>query len=307
MSFGPFKARSQGAAVFVAAAAILISTSGCAPSADGGNAGGAVTLPSKNVEGWTLPLDDFLLSDMQLKKSSYAGALLLSECLARQGIEIAVPFVDFDAAYGDQVHKRSMLTRGLAEEVGYRGPDSRTPAGIAAWEEYRTTQRSDVELKAMDACRTELGDEMPSYGNDVVNFTSSFAASAFQGAAASGEVTTAADAWRECVAAYGVEDLPDSPYMMPSESVRIRFGLNPAKDTPPAPLTQAEIDLALADVDCRESSGYHQALYDAIWEREARLLEENQAAFEEQRAAIEATDAEIDRIIAQYATAGGSS
>lgn len=255
-----------------------------------------------------LPLDDFLISDKQLKRKSYASALVVRGCLEPKGIESRVPYVDFDAAYADYADVRSTLTRRQAARLGYHRPTENPPAGIEAWERFRTQPRSERELAATTQCFEVDEDEIPSYPNDVLNFTSSFATAAFQGSVKSSEVESAAEAWSVCMAPHGIEDLPGDPQAMPSESIRQKYDTSGGRDGETlGPITQAEIDLALADVDCRESSGYQQALYDAIWEREARLLEENQAAFEEQRAAIEKTDAEIDRIIAQYATAGGSS
>lgn len=294
------------------AVAAMAATAGCAALQEQDPARGAsdaLSLPEENIARWVLPFDEFLVSDQMMAKESYARTLALVACATERGADVEpVPYVDFDSAYADGARTRYTLTRAQAAQIGYHHPVETPPAALAPWTEYRRLAVPETEQTVLEACGEELEPDLPGYDVDSVNFTSDFVVVAYQGATSSEAVESAADEWRECMAPQGIEDLPDDPQAMPSESIQQKYQTSGGRDGETlGPITPAEVALALADVECREASGYQRELYDAIWTREARLLEENQTVFEEQRAAIEAADAEIDRVIAQYATAGGSS
>lgn len=288
------------------AAVLCAAATACAPSDASTH---SASLPEKDIETWALPLDPFLLSDKQMKETNYASALLVESCLVDRGVNRPVPYVDFDAAYEGADVVRSQLTRHHASSLGYHSPKDRVPEGVDAWETYRTEPWSDLENQTYNDCYEALGDDAPQYGNKVLNFTSGFASAAYAGAVADPEVAAAAAEWRECMEPQGIEDLPDDPSGMPTESMRQEYfpAAADGRDGDPAAMnviTPDEIRAALADLDCRESSGYQQTFYDALWDREASTLQDNAEALEQVRAQIEAVDEQIDEVVSQHASAG---
>ncbi|MBN6191420.1 hypothetical protein JQN58_31605 [Aneurinibacillus sp. BA2021] len=292
-----------GGAMLVAAATLAAAT-GCVsdtPAAEQTPTGSV----EKNISAWTLPLDPYVLTDKMLKKAAYAGALVIAECLEEKGTPLPVPYVDFDSAYEGRETTRSALTEEVASTYGYHLPQEALPLEVLPWEAYRTADLDAATAAVSDECSAELQGRIPGYSSDMMNFSSMFVGSAFEGTLADPAVREAADRWNECMVPLGVEDLPALPIDMPSDSVRQRFTTSPLSGDDPSTgdITREEVRLALEDVDCRESSGFQQAFYDALWEREAASYEQNAEAFESLRAKVATVSAEIDATIAELATA----
>lgn len=294
--------RTSGA-LLVATAMIVVAT-GCSPEQPPAESSGAVTGVEKDISQWTLPLDPFVLTDKVMKKQSYAVALIVSQCLEEAGMPMPVPYVDFDAAYEGRETTRTTLTEAVASRYGYHLPDESIPPEVLPWEEFRTAQFSDAQNAAWDECALRTQEDTPVFTSELMNFSSMFVGSAYQGAIVDPKVVDAAAKWSECMVPYGIADLPDFPTDMPSESVRLRFQTSPATGDDPTTgeITRDEVQLALNDVACRESSGFQSLFYEALWTRELTAYRENSDAFESLRAKIEDVNENVDATVAELAT-----
>lgn len=290
-------------ALAVASAMCIVAT-GCTHTGDST----AVPRVAKDVDAWVLPLDPYLLSYKDLKKQNYATALINEQCLIENGVRRPVPYVDFDAAYGDDEIVRSQLTPKSAAEFGYHSTKDIIPQGIDAWETYRSAPWSSSEDEIFEACFEKIADKGPQFSNRVMNFTSTFAASAYKGALVDPAVIDHAGQWKQCMTAEGIADLPADPSGMPTESQLAEFispstggGLD-GDSSATSVVTVEEIKSAVADATCRVSSGYQDALYAALWDREASALAENEVAFQDVGTQIDETRKRIDEVIAKYAS-----
>ncbi len=115
----------------------------------------ALDTQGKDIARWTLPLDPYLLSDVQLTKAAYAEAIAINECLADSGIDHPVPYVDIDAAYGSVVTVRKWFDLTIAQTYGYHDPSQQRPAGLKAWEDFQHQASTPSEDEAFLACRDD--------------------------------------------------------------------------------------------------------------------------------------------------------
>lgn len=282
----------------IAAAATVSVAAACGPASSDQHTS-AVDGEGKDIVRWALPLDPYLLSDVQLTKAAYAAALTVDDCLAAKGIDDPVPYVDIDAAYGSDATVRKWFDLKIAQTYGYHEPSQQRPAGLQAWDEFQRQASTPSEDEVFLACRDDPATVSPGYSNNLMNFTSGLATAAYSGASKDPAVLESAAAWNDCMADVGIEDLPSTPIEMPSESVRQRLGLGASIDSPITEPTAEEIDLATTDAECRDSSGFTEAFYDALWARESSMLEDNEAALIDAGAEIESITSEIDEIIAE--------
>lgn len=290
-----FARRAVGS--IVAAATVAVAAA-CAPgSAD--KLTEALDTQGKDIARWALPLDPYLLSDLQLTKAAYAEAIVINDCLADKGIHDPVPYVDIDAAYGSNVTVRKWFDLKIAQTYGYHDPSQQRPAGLKAWDDFQHQASTPSEDEAFLACRDDPATDSPGYSNTLMNFTSGLAAAAYSGASKDPAVLESAAAWYDCMADVGIEDLSPTPIEMPTESVRQRLGLGGSIDGPITEPTAEEIDLATADAKCRDSSRFTESFYDALWTRESSMLEDNEAALVDAGAEIEKIATKIDEIIAE--------
>lgn len=260
-------------------------------------------LPEQNLTRWTMPLDQYMVNTVQSQRESYATALLTQECLDEQGFVNQVPAMSF-VDDPDDLGIRDVFTPEAVAVTGYHS------AGVLreqdpAWSAYTRRAMSDAEATAVDGCvRGLLDDGFVRYENQVLNFASGLAQSAYSGSLQDPDVKATATAWRECMAPKGIEDLPADPSGMPSESLSARFGLAATPDAGQTiTVTQEEIELAVFDAQCRQSSGYEQARYDAEWSRQVTLLSENLTALEDVKSQIADIDRSLSEVIASHAPA----
>jgi hypothetical protein len=152
------------------------------------------------------------------------------------------------------------------------------------------------------ACLDEARKELPTEAMRIDNALSGLGVRSGIDATRDPAVVAAAERWVACMQPLGFTDLPSSPYGedggMPTVSMAASFGeIYDGKTNEQTPEQEAEeIRLATFDAECRESSGYAQALYDAEWERQTTVVAENEdalATFLEEKAAYEKQAREI--------------
>ncbi|PRB17262.1 hypothetical protein CQ042_05530 [Microbacterium sp. MYb62] len=257
-----------------------------------------MSLPEQNQALWVMPLDQYMVSQVQIKREAYLHALISQECLTGQGFEQTVPSPDLTDD-GTESSVRNRFDEGVAAKFGYHLPAESSPADDV-WFAYTRRPMSDTELAALDGCVRDLmaDEDVPKWGPRTLDYSPGIAQAAILGAREDPTVADSAKEWAACMAPLGVSDLPSTPASMPSESMKARYGwANFSEVDSSPPLTSAEISDAVADARCRESSGYSAALYQAEWSRQVDLLQSNAAALEDLRKEISATDAEmIERV-----------
>lgn len=286
-----------------AAAAIAASLAGCAASDTGDESKTDISayLPKQNIARWVMPLDQYMVTRVQSQRESYATTLLTQECLNQKGYVHEVPAMSFVDDPDDR-GIRDVFTPDVVSKYGYHSPSLLRPQD-RAWQAYTGRAMSDEEAAAVDGCIHSLLDAgFVRYENQVLNFASGLAQSAYTGALQDPKVKKVAKAWQECMAPKGVADLPDDPSGMPSTSLSTRFGLSHVPEAGTAlTVTQDEIALAVFDAQCRKSSGYEQARYNAEWSRQVTLMSENITALEDVKLKITEIDKSLSEVIASHA------
>lgn len=251
---------------------------------------------AKNRERWVLPLDEF--HGLNYAISDYAEALLIEECMLEAGFAYPVgepkrmdspPEPTLNDAY------RQLFDEELAAEFGYGGPPVE-PVIASLTPEERAALESDEGQAAFDRCVNEAREELPlPPDRDLVE---SLASAAYSSAEANEEVLDAASKWRECMASTGISDLPVTPQQMPTESLRAAWGKPPGgEDQAYQPPTTEEIEVAVQDARCQETSGFAQAFYDAEWDAQMEMLADNEDALMRLKAANDAHAELVEEIL----------
>lgn len=304
---GPYRAdnnarRGMAAGVLLAAA---FASAACTASQPRGEATADADvvgyLPEQNITLWTMPLDQYMVSRAQSQRESYATVLLTQNCLDEEGYINKVPtmsIVDDDSGIRDVFTPESVAINGYHSAGVLRDTDP-------AWTAYTQRPMSEKEAEAVDACvRKVLDDGFVRYDNQVLNFASGLAQAAVSGSFQDPDVKSAGARWHECMAPRGIEDLPADPSEMPSPSISLRFGLSATPEAGQAvSVSPEEIELAVFDAECRQSSGYEEARYGAEWSRQVTLLAENLDALESLKAQIAGIDRSLSDIVSANAPA----
>lgn len=255
--------------VFLSSLALILV--GCTQASDQNE----MVLPPKNRHLWVMPLDEFTDNSAPLR--DYAEALLDAKCLARAGITWPVPWQPTDRALSESYNSggRRIFNSELARSWGYhRAPNSSD--GFSAWQRFTAeANRIATSTKGFDSifddCLKSTRDLIPLPSDDARDYARMAAHQISAEALLDSTVISAQSEWQACMIGAGFVGLPDSPNEMPPESLRDEFNLG-VPGTLPSP---DEIQLALADAECSESSGYTIALYEAEWGRQATFVEAN--------------------------------
>jgi len=270
-------------------------------SASSASSSGTISLPAKNLEQGTLPLNNFMLGDT--KNSDYAENLLIEPCMVKAGFDWNVPWRDTrsnDGPSWNDAHMR-LFTLALAQRWGFRIAPSSDPSLTA----LRSFQRekatiSTAEKSALTSCLSKARKELPILPGSAQRATA-LAQTAYESAQKDKTVLRAAAAWKKCMVPAGISDLPDLPTRMPSDSIIRRFNIKFQISNIPAQVSQEEITLATTDFECRNKAGYEQALYDAQWSRQATLLAENADEMNRVAAEISKNTSAVMAVIASHA------
>ncbi|WP_264032448.1 hypothetical protein [Cellulosimicrobium sp. SH8] len=253
----------------------------------------------KNRMRWALPLDTYWV-DQAL--GSAAEAVLVEECMRDNGFDYRRPMVDVsvrsETKLAGQQHLFNVET---AAQWGYSGAPDPNAAIIRAASEAAMSWPAEQDEQYW-SCLDEARKELPTEAMRIDNTLSGMGMSTGIDATRDPAVVAAAEKWVACMQPLGFTDLPSSPHGedggMPTMSMSASFGeIYDGKTNEQTPEQEAEeIRLATFDAECRESSGYAQALYDAEWERQATVVAENEDALAtllEDKAAYEKQAREI--------------
>ncbi len=285
--------RVRGLSGVVGGAVVCLLVAGCAPSTSGeaverdqgatsgqAEASGPVG-GEKNRLRWALPLDAYWVDDVL---GNAAEAVLVEECMRDNGFDYGRPLVDVSVRSETALAAgRQLFNVETATQWGYSGaPDPNADITRAASEESMSWSAEQDEQYW--ACLDEAREELPTESTRINNTLASFANAPWSGSVRDPAVLAAAEKWVACVQPLGFTDIPSSPFSedgpMPTLSMRASYGaIVDGRVNEQTPEQEAEeIRLATFDAECRESSGYAQALYDAEWERQLTVVAENEDA-----------------------------
>lgn len=256
---------------------------------------------AKNRARWALPLDEFF--GLNYAISDYAEALLIEECMLGEGFAYPVgepKRMDSPPEPTQTDTYRRLFDEEIAAEFGYGGPPVE-PRIASLTPEERAAIESDEGQAALDGCVDQAREELPLPPDR--GLVESLANAGYNSAIAKKEVVDAAERWRECMASTGISDLPATPEEMPTESLRATWGENTAPRTEEAayqPPSIAEIEIALQDARCQETSGFAEALYDAEWDAQVEMLADNEDSLVRLKAANDAHAELVEKILTSH-------
>lgn len=295
----------MGNRIWVAIACMCILTlTGCSgqeSGAESGHSSGGEMYSSEVVQDrlrWALPSDTYSAPPFSLRY--YAVGLEASACIEETGYPFVVRRYDINAPLPvtNNAVGRKLFDEKIAGEYGYH--EQMNPR--INWADQKASREltfslSDEAWDMIGNCLTEaevrlgIDPEAVTYGGFPIDDVASV-----------DSVREATGRWLECMAPLGIADLApgDDPYSMPTGSLTNKWGLN--QDVPEwelDPATVDEIEVAVADAKCRESSGWAEARYQAEWSAEEEFLEKHRKEFEAMRAQYEIQEKNFLAVIAK--------
>ena len=263
-------------------AGVAVSLVGCA-----GQAAAEIDLPAQDRARWVMPLDEFQSATM-LDLPNYAENLLVADCLSQDGIEWPIPWQPTDeASYLEPPANLSTfpaLTVDLALESGYRadftpGWSGNSPESFDALNAIATSTPGFEPLQR--SCLDEARKQVPTIElSEATNRVWALMYEAQVVADRAPAVVEADAAWQKCMKDAGYIAVPASPLSddewMPTEALLAELGIpnrwQEGDGAPENALIPQEIDLAVDDATCRESSGWSEEMYQAIWDAQADVV-----------------------------------
>lgn len=229
-----------------------------------------------------MPLDQFQAASTDALLS-YAENLLVAECLGEEGIDWPIPWqpTDDESYLQPEANMSNFpaLTVALATESGYHVNFNHGRRG-ASYEPIQELNAIALSTPGFEpvfgACLDEAREQVPTLAvSESTNRLWGWRAEADPLADDPSAVVEAGARWQQCLKDAGYVAAPDSPYekdesdtLMPSDELMAEVGIPPRHFE----LTQQEIDLAVADATCRESSGWSEAHYQAVWDAQVKLV-----------------------------------
>ena len=255
------------------------------PTATSSASAAEVELPSQDRARWVMPLDQFQAASTDALLS-YAENLLVAECLGEEGIDWPIPWqpTDDESYLQPEANMSNFpaLTVALATESGYHVNFNPGWRG-ASYEPIQELNAIALSTPGFEpvfgACLDEAREQVPTLAvSESTNQLLGWRYEASQSADDLPAVVEAGARWQQCLKDAGYVAVPASPYekdeedsYMPSDEMMAEVGIPPYQSE----LTQQEIDLAVADASCRESSGWSEAEYQAVWDAQAKLVSEH--------------------------------
>lgn len=289
----------RGRAFGAAALAVTISVTVVACSAPEVND----DAPVQNRATWAMPLDEFWVYSPEL--DNYAEQLQIADCLTAQGYDWPVPWQDTDYTQPEDFNRIGLriFTPEIAQKWGYHLAPPANEESADLWVQFVQVTTSYFPNPELDAallsCRDDVRekDEDPFATTDGTNFLSGLAIQAEQVALQDDEVIAATKKWRECLQSQVDYTVPVDPWSgMPSEGAMEKWGIL-SGGTPEA--SAEELAAAVADADCRETSGLAEAKYQKSWEQQLKLVQENRDELDRIRAAAAERQEKLLTIVAE--------
>lgn len=276
-------------------------------------------LAKKDFATWSLPTDNYLRFDFLLFQQGQQVAL--KQCLTEKQVAVEVPPVTYDPAQSQAIYKNlkdfSIYSPEFAQVHGYRPP--MVVEGNRAFQEFMTGFATSGDLNqtlAISQCIIDQSKQhhflnpLPPTGDESEGASlpenpeqiqdSSLLDDANMGIMAmkTPEVQAAAAKWKECMAPVGITDLPEQPQLMPPPSKAMEWF------TTSSPLTgepgEAERQVAVHDAQCRQSSGYSEAMYNALYAAYEEDLKTNKDRYLKRQQLMKERETALKQFIADH-------
>lgn len=231
---------------------------------------------------WALPLDAYVQHDLSLASRAllddYAG------CLRAGGISAELEKVEIESLMDrptavTNIHGRRLFDESIARQHGYRYEALDHTFELGVPDDLPNEDESDIASQ----CSASNGSTFPPYPAEPLQFH--LATAAYWGAKAEAGVVAAAALWRECLGAGEEIAIPGDPTQVPDEAVSDYLKI--AEHDSVRTVSARERTFATKDAQCRQNSGYSDALYAAEYELSRRALDENRVELERELDAYE--------------------
>lgn|GEM_PF-3596864 len=283
----------------------------------------------KDIAHWVMPMDPYS-SAVLLQLSSYAENRRMETCLSKEGITWPIPIEPTDDAsyfaFPKNTSSFPALTVEIAQQFGYT---ANYMPGIWLEDGIQTSTRlnriADSSPGFEPVFRACLDESRKTFDmqkiSDIYNASNMWMYEKSRGVPQEPAVKKAADSWKKCITAAGYDvsisaPVGDKEEQMPTQKLGIELGFfapPPTKlptdgrtygDTEvdpdaaaPRKKTRAEIELAVADATCRDSSGWTKAYYEAQWNAEVEVVRNHADQLKTMKADIEALTAQARQIV----------
>lgn len=246
-----------------------------------------IDLPQKDRAHWVLPLDKYL-APRENPVPDEAWLVEMHDCMAEAGYvgpEIPVGYAPPKDPVVNNVGFR-LFDETIAKKYGYhRGDDlpSDAPEHPGDVMARKVKEWGPGASSKFDAC-SKKHDHILNMRD--VTTAEKLSLDADINVKRGGGLHEVEEKWHECMKPLGIPSLPESPREFPTDEVRAKLGLDSGDDSAGSGTlpSKEEIDLAVHDATCRESSGYSAKSYDMQWNAEVDLLRANKAALEQELA-----------------------
>lgn len=279
---------------------------------------------------WVFPIDQYRLTMPESGALDYADSLVLYDCMADNGF----PNYQIGPTYSEAAYNTSefstysevwpIFNETTAAKYGYHEPPRRFDVDRDTLVALNGQQMSQAMAEQLNKC---LGvPDSPTENRELSEFekvgsldsqTGSDMWDIYYAAFKAEPVVEAGKQWHECMTPLGIADLPEIPdgltasptpsqweaWWPTQEAVNNGNGGTTVTQGPEKPITVEEINTAVADAKCRESSGYTHELYTAIWNGEyQKLATDSEFAdrMKSNRAAMDAAVTKAKQIIAAH-------
>lgn len=274
------------------------------------SADGKVT---KDISKWTLPTDPYIgLTHIEIFNGEQA---FVESCLKQQGItETFTPAKQHvDAQFPDTnlTSNTPIFNVEVAKRQGYGIGDTARKMEVPLHDrlmQLQTTNENDL-LDKFATCSSQFEEK---YGwqqkyyvpNDNYSLPveeamakePTYAQNRFQVGVTTPERDKALADWKACMEPVIPGKVPDYPLMMPTYEFSEEWSkVDPATGQYKG-ITQDQIDLAVKDAECRDSSGYTRTIYDETWSLLQQYVNDHQAQLDERVKAAEGERAQIEEL-----------
>jgi hypothetical protein len=280
---------------------LLVTVAGCSTSTDDVT---IADLPDKSIATWSMPTDPYVEDDNM--NDGYALDLLVSACLAESGESYRVAWqpAGKDSDPTTNPAGRRIFTEPVAREYGYHRARIFDLPGFEGAKERFEAGTAGVDFEEVAECRKSQEKRFPLLASDITPLGRQLGDQAYQAAAKDRRVLDAAMRWRDCMKPQGIADLPAGPEDMPTDSMDKKMGIYDNSDSAERSYpSEEEVEAAVADATCRDTTGYDKTLYDAEWNRQLDLVKENADELTRVRGQLEEHYAFINETISKHAPA----
>ena len=239
--------------------------------------GGDRYLPAEQrVRSLTLPFDEYTLSPFEMRTLDYAEDLLVRECMRRHGMDWQVlPAPEEEGTDPAHRHRYGVIESEVAEQYGYGAPpgsadealveETRQDRLTLLATEHRAAHGSEGETGCLEEAAGDITAGVPDMDYGLLN---SYIHASFEASRSAPPVVDAFSAWSTCMADR------DFDYPAPTQASADARWTHGEGD----PSTE-EIEVAMADVACKENASVIEAWRDAEAAAQEDLIEEHPEDF----------------------------